>query len=49
MRLISSGSSFAAGPGIAPQVDKDAGRSFNSYPNFFARKLDLDPNDAGQS
>ncbi|SPO26947.1 uncharacterized protein UTRI_10416_B [Ustilago trichophora] len=48
MRLISLGSSFAAGPGIAPQIDKDAGRSSNNYPNYFARKLNLDPNDPSQ-
>ncbi|SJX62617.1 uncharacterized protein SRS1_13411 [Sporisorium reilianum f. sp. reilianum] len=48
MRLISLGSSFAAGPGIPPQVDKDAGRSLNNYPSFFARRLDLDPHDAAQ-
>lgn len=42
MRVIALGSSFAAGPGIAPQVDKDAGRSGNNYPSVFARKLGLD-------
>lgn len=41
MRVIALGSSFAAGPGIAPQVDKDAGRSGNNYPSVFARKLGL--------
>lgn len=41
MLLIALGSSFAAGPGIAPQVDKDAGRSGNNYPSLFARKLGL--------
>ncbi|SPO27299.1 uncharacterized protein UTRI_10416 [Ustilago trichophora] len=48
MRLISLGSSFAAGPGIAPQIDSDAGRSSNNYPNYFARKLGLDPTDPSQ-
>lgn len=45
VRLISLGSSFAAGPGIAPQIDVDAGRSSNNYPNYFARKLGLNPHD----
>ncbi|KAJ1032644.1 hypothetical protein NDA16_000667 [Ustilago loliicola] len=40
-RLISLGSSFAAGPGIPPQADRDAGRSQNNYPNYFARLLGL--------
>lgn len=42
MRLIAIGSSFAAGPGIPPQVNKDAGRSSNNYANYFARRLKLD-------
>lgn len=48
MRLIALGSSFAAGPGIEPQADADAGRSTNNYPNYFARKLGLDPDDPSQ-
>ena len=48
MRLISLGSSFAAGPGIPPQSNIDAGRSSNNYPNLFARKLNLDPKDPVQ-
>lgn len=48
MRLIALGSSFAAGPGIEPQVDLDAGRSSNNYPNYFARRLNLDPTDSTQ-
>lgn len=47
-RLISLGSSFAAGPGIKPQIDADAGRSSNNYPNYFARFLNLDPSDPSQ-
>ncbi|EST04842.1 SGNH hydrolase-type esterase domain protein [Kalmanozyma brasiliensis GHG001] len=48
VRVISLGSSFAAGPGIDPQSNLDAGRSFNNYPNLFARKLGLDPTDTSQ-
>lgn len=48
VRLISLGSSFAAGPGILPQVDTDAARSSNNYPNYFARHLGLDPTDPDQ-
>lgn len=47
-RLIALGSSFAAGPGIPPQVDTDAGRSANNYPNYLARRLNLDPNNTDE-
>lgn len=48
MRLIALGSSFAAGPGIAPQVDAAAGRSGNNYPHLLARRLGLDSSDSTQ-
>jgi lysophospholipase L1-like esterase len=35
------GSSFAAGPGIAPVLDRGAGRSGQNYPNQLARALRL--------
>ncbi|KAI3479369.1 hypothetical protein L1887_58574 [Cichorium endivia] len=48
MRLIALGSSFAAGPGIAPQVDAAAGRSGNNYPHLLARRLGLDSSHSTQ-
>lgn len=48
VRVISLGSSFAAGPGIEPQANIDAGRSCNNYPTLFARTLGLDPTDPDQ-
>ncbi|GAA1588116.1 SGNH/GDSL hydrolase family protein [Kribbella sancticallisti] len=40
-RYVSLGSSFAAGPGIKPILDKAAGRSGRNYPHLVAEALDL--------
>lgn len=42
LRLISLGSSFAAGPGIPPQVNRRAGRSAKNYPSILANLLEAD-------
>ncbi|MEV6283704.1 SGNH/GDSL hydrolase family protein [Kribbella sp. NPDC051770] len=41
-RYVALGSSFAAGPGISPVVDKAAGRSGRNYPRLVAERLGLD-------
>ncbi|GAB3830908.1 GDSL-type esterase/lipase family protein [Kribbella italica] len=41
-RYVALGSSFAAGPGIAPVLDKAAGRSGRNYPHLVAERLGLD-------
>jgi lysophospholipase L1-like esterase len=41
-RYVALGSSFAAGPGINPIVDKAAGRSGSNYPHLVAAELGLD-------
>jgi lysophospholipase L1-like esterase len=41
-RYVSLGSSFAAGPGIKPQLDKAAGRSARNYARLVAEALELD-------
>jgi lysophospholipase L1-like esterase len=41
-RYVALGSSFAAGPGISPIVDKAARRSGNNYPHLVADDLKLD-------
>lgn len=43
MKIINLGSSFAAGPGIPPQVEpKQAGRSSNNYAHLLARSLNCE-------
>lgn len=39
LHIASLGSSFAAGPGIPPQVERHAMRSGNNYPSLVAREL----------
>ncbi|WP_344113307.1 SGNH/GDSL hydrolase family protein [Kribbella alba] len=46
---VSLGSSFAAGPGIKPQLDKAASRSGRNYPHLVAEALDLDLTDVTYS
>jgi lysophospholipase L1-like esterase len=41
-RYVALGSSFAAGPGITPVLDKAAGRSGRNYPHLIAERLGLD-------
>jgi lysophospholipase L1-like esterase len=41
-RYVALGSSFAAGPGIKPIVDKAAGRSGRNYPHLVAEALGLE-------
>ena len=41
-RYVALGSSFAAGPGIKPVLDKAAGRSRRNYPHLVAEALGLD-------
>lgn len=41
-QLVALGSSFAAGPGIAPVVDRTARRSGRNYPNLVAETLGAD-------
>ncbi|WP_198675902.1 SGNH/GDSL hydrolase family protein [Kribbella monticola] len=41
-RYVALGSSFAAGPGIEPQLDKAAGRSGRNYAHLVAEALELD-------
>ncbi|WP_041289427.1 hypothetical protein [Kribbella flavida] len=41
-RYVALGSSFAAGPGIAPEIDKAAGRSQRNYAHLVAERLELD-------
>lgn len=38
--IVALGSSFAAGPGIAPIIDRTAWRSGNNYAHLLAKKLD---------
>ncbi|KAH8689427.1 SGNH hydrolase-type esterase domain-containing protein [Talaromyces proteolyticus] len=40
LHIVSLGSSFAAGPGIHPQIAPRAGRSGQNYPHILARLLD---------
>lgn len=40
LHIVGIGSSFAAGPGIPPQVDRPAGRSGANYAHLVASKLD---------
>lgn len=40
MHIAAIGSSFAAGPGIPPQIDTTARRSGNNYPSLVSRALD---------
>ncbi|KAI0136884.1 SGNH hydrolase-type esterase domain-containing protein [Xylariales sp. AK1849] len=39
LHIVNVGSSFAAGPGIPPQIDRFAGRSGENYAHIVARKL----------
>ncbi|WP_433158943.1 SGNH/GDSL hydrolase family protein [Kribbella sp. CA-247076] len=48
-RYVALGSSFAAGPGIDPIVDRAAGRSGNNYPHLVAAELGLDLTDVTYS
>jgi lysophospholipase L1-like esterase len=41
-RYVALGSSFAAGPGIDPVVDRAADRSGRNYPHLLARRLGLE-------
>lgn len=45
MRVVALGSSFAAGPGIEPIIDKGAMRSGRNYAHQLAAKLDADLTD----
>lgn len=45
LRIAALGSSFAAGPGIEPIIDKDAMRSGRNYAHQLAQKLDADLTD----
>ena len=42
-RYVALGSSFAAGPGIAPVLDKAAGRSGRNYPHLVAERARARP------
>ena len=48
-RYVALGSSFAAGPGIKPIVDKAAGRSGHNYPRLVADTLGLELTDVTYS
>jgi lysophospholipase L1-like esterase len=48
-RYVALGSSFAAGPGIKPVVDKAAGRSGRNYPHLVAEALGLELTDVTYS
>ncbi|NEA30453.1 SGNH/GDSL hydrolase family protein [Streptomyces sp. SID13031] len=48
-RYVALGSSFAAGPGIKPIVDKAAGRSARNYPHLVAEALGLELTDVTYS
>ncbi|WBQ08115.1 SGNH/GDSL hydrolase family protein [Kribbella sp. CA-293567] len=48
-RYVALGSSFAAGPGIKPIVDKAAGRSASNYPHLVAEALGLELTDVTYS
>jgi lysophospholipase L1-like esterase len=48
-RYVSLGSSFAAGPGIKPIVDKTAGRSGRNYAHLVAEALSLELTDVTYS
>jgi len=48
-QYVALGSSFAAGPGIAPIVDKPAGRSGANYAHLVAAELDLELTDVTYS
>jgi len=48
-RYVALGSSFAAGPGISPIVDPQAGRSGRNYPHLVAADLGLELTDVTYS
>lgn len=48
-RYVALGSSFAAGPGVEPLVDKAAGRSKRNYPQLVAEALQLELTDVTYS
>lgn len=48
-RYVSLGSSFAAGPGIKPRLDKASGRSGRNYAHLVAEALELDLHDVTYS
>ena len=39
LHIAALGSSFAAGPGIPPKINRAAGRSGNNYPHILAKRL----------
>ncbi|KAE8448856.1 hypothetical protein EG329_008858 [Mollisiaceae sp. DMI_Dod_QoI] len=45
LHIAALGSSFAAGPGIPPQINRLAHRSGNNYPHLLAARLDADLTD----
>lgn len=45
LHITALGSSFAAGPGIPPQINRMAGRSSNNYAHLLAARLGADPTD----
>jgi lysophospholipase L1-like esterase len=45
LHIAALGSSFAAGPGIPPQINRMAGRSGNNYAHLLAARLDADLTD----
>lgn len=45
LKIVALGSSFAAGPGIEPIIDKSAMRSGRNYAHLLASKLDADLTD----
>lgn len=49
MHICALGSSFAAGPGIKPQIDTTARRSGNNYPSLVAKSLNAKLTDLSSS
>ena len=49
MHICALGSSFAAGPGIKPQIDTTARRSGNNYPSLISRSLNAKLTDLSSS
>jgi hypothetical protein len=49
LHIVNLGSSFAAGPGIAPQVDTQASRSGENYAHIIARRLGAELTDLSVS
>ncbi|KAF3003618.1 hypothetical protein E8E13_007429 [Curvularia kusanoi] len=49
LRIVALGSSFAAGPGIAPVVDSKAKRSGNNYAHILSRSLEAQLTDLTSS